>query len=91
MLVKFAIDPHALQKESNPQPLQFDRLVDRWENYGVLVNIEELDDGIDSFEINIKSRLQEILKDDDPPKRFRFLEDTAPQISWETPNKLGDT
>ena len=82
MLVKFAIDPQALL--SDPQPLQFDRLVDRWENYGVLVNTEELEDAIDSYEINIKSRLQEILKDDDPPRRFRFLEDAVSQVNWET-------
>ena len=84
MLVKFAIDPQVLL--SDPQPSQFDRLVDRWENYGVLVNTEELEDVIDSYEfnINVKSRLQEILKDDDPPRRFRFLEDAAPQVNWET-------
>ena len=83
MLVKFAIDPQALQKESNPQPLHFDRLVDRWENYGVLVNTEELEDGIDSYEFNIRSQLQEILRDDDPPKRFRFTESNTAHVDWE--------
>ena len=84
MLVKFAIDPQALLKESNPLPLNFDRLVDRWENYGVLVNTDDIEDSLDSIEFNIRIQLEEIFKDDDPPRRFRFLKDTVSQVNWET-------
>ena len=84
MLVKFAIDPQALLKESNPLPLNFDRLVDRWENYGVLVNTDDIEDSLDSIEFNIRIQLEEIFKDDDPPRRFRFLKDVR------FPSELGD-
>lgn len=84
MLVKFAVDPQALYKESNPIPIYFDRLLERWENFGVLVNAWEIEDKLDSIEFSIREQLEEIFKDDEPPLRYRFLEDTVPQVRWET-------
>lgn len=84
MLVKFAVDPQALHKESNPLPLQFDRLIERWENFGVLVNAWEVEDKIDSIEFSIREQLEEIFKDDEPPLRYRFIADTVPQVAWDT-------
>lgn len=83
MLVKFAIDPQALLKESNPLPTDFESLVEQWENFGVLVNPYQVEDEIDSFEFNIKIQLEEIFKDDDPPRRYRF-EDSTGQLDWES-------
>ena len=71
-------------KESNPLPIHFDRLLDRWENFGVLVNAYEIEDKLDSIEFSIREQLEEIFKDDQPPLRYRFLEDTVPHVNWET-------
>ena len=84
MLVKFAVDPQALHKASNPLPIHFDRLIERWENFGVLVNAWEIEDKLDSIEFSIREQLEEIFKDDEPPLRYRFLEETVPQVNWET-------
>ena len=82
MLVKFAVDPQALVKESNPLPTDFESLIERWENFGILVNPYQLEDEIDSFEFNIRIQLEEIFKDDQPPRRYR-CEDIAGQLDWE--------
>ena len=87
MLVKFAIDPQTLHKEA--KPLQFERLVEKWENLGVLVNADEIEDrldSLDSLDQNIRIQLEKIFKGDNPPspRRYRFLDDDAPQVNWET-------
>lgn len=82
MLVKFAIDPQALVKESNPLPTDFESLIERWENFGILVNPDQLEDEIDSFEFNIRVQLEEIFKDDQTPRRYR-CKDIAGQLDWE--------
>ena len=84
MLVNFAVDPQALLKESNPIPIHFDRLLEKWENFGVLVNAYEIEDKLASLEFSIREQLEEIFKDDEPPLRYRFLENAPPQMDWET-------
>ena len=84
MLVKFAIDPQALLKEANPYLIYFDRLIEKWENFGILVNASEIDDKIDCIDADIREELEVILKDDETPLRYRFLEDTVPHVNWET-------
>ena len=84
MLVKFAIDPQALLKEANPYLIYFDRLIEKWENFGILVNVSEIDDKIDSIDADIREELEVILKDSETPLRFRFLEDNVPHVNWET-------
>ena len=84
MLVKFAVDPQALMKESYPLPIHFDRLFEKWENFGVLVNAWEIEDKLDSIEFSIREQLEEIFKDDEHPLRYRFIEAVFPQVSWET-------
>lgn len=82
MLVKFAIDPQALHEDSQPHPFEFEDLVEKWENFGILVNSDELQEHIDSFESNIGDQLRKILEESDRFKRCRFIEETGERVDW---------
>ena len=49
-----------------------------------MVNAYEIEDKLESLEFSIREQLEEIFKDDEPPLRYRFIEDTVPSMSWET-------
>ena len=49
-----------------------------------MVNAFEIEDKLASIEFSIREQLEEIFKDDEPPLRYRFLEDNVPHVNWET-------
>ncbi len=87
MLVKFAIDPQSLFKfkAQTTLSIQFERLLEKWENYGILVNTDQIEENIDCFEPNIRDQIEEIFEQSDlktSPPRYRLLEGER-RVIWE--------